>query len=164
MAAHASRAELLRLPAVSGGRFSGIGRFAAGVATPCGPSRARFAAPSPFVPPARLVPGATSTAGALCQVAIDTLLFDPCWVAVFFVVTGALERRPARETVANLRAEWRAAVCGSWAVSAVLFPIQWASFRCLPVEARVLSVNLIDVCWTATMSWFSHRRRRKHAD
>ena len=67
-----------------------------------------------------------------------TLLFDPCWVAVFFVVTGALERRPARETVANLRAEWRAAVCGSWAVSAVLFPIQWASFRCLPVEARVL--------------------------
>ena len=55
-------------------------------------------------------------------------------------------------------------MCGSWAVSAVLFPIQWASFRYLPVEARVLSVNLIDVCWTATMSWFSHRRRRKHAD
>ena len=80
------------------------------------------------------------------------------------VVTGVLERRPARELVSDLRAEWRPAVCGSWAVSAVLFPIQWASFRYLPVEARVLSVNLIDVCWTATMSWFSHRRRRKHAD
>ena len=27
------------------------------------------------------------------------------------------------------------------------------------MQGRVLSVNLLDVCWTAAMSWFSHRRR-----
>ena len=106
-----------------------------------------------------LIPARECSLCAGVQVALDTFTLDPLWVAVFFLVTGALEGREiSREVLPDLRAEFWPAVKASWGVSAVLFPIQLYSFRFMPLCYRVLVVNLIDVFWTFTMSYASHRR------
>ncbi|CAN0124416.1 unnamed protein product, partial [Heterosigma akashiwo] len=95
---------------------------------------------------------------AVLHVAADTFLLDPLFVCTFFLTTGLFERRPLwADTLPRLRREFPAALRGSWSVSAVCLPVQFASFRYVPVRYRVLLVNCIDLAWTATMSFFSHK-------
>ena len=37
--------------------------------------------------------------------------------------------------------------------------VQWLNVRFTPLRYRVLIVNLIDVAWSAVVSWMTHRRR-----
>ena len=46
---------------------------------------------------------------------------------------------------------------GSWSVSLAFCPLQYATFRYLPLEFRVLSVNVCDIVWTSVLSYFSHK-------
>ncbi|CBN75087.1 conserved unknown protein [Ectocarpus siliculosus] len=95
---------------------------------------------------------------AALHVVIDTFVFDPMFVASFFCVTGMLESRPLRKSILPaLRREFWPAVQGSWLVSLLFCPLQFATFRYLPLEFRVLSVNACDIAWTSVMSYFSHK-------
>lgn len=49
------------------------------------------------------------------------------------------------------------AVHGSWVVSFFFCPVQFLTFRYLPLEFRVLSVNVGDIAWTSVLSYFSHK-------
>lgn len=42
-------------------------------------------------------------------------------------------------------------------VSLAFCPLQYATFRYLPLEFRVLSVNVCDIVWTSVLSYFSHK-------
>lgn len=42
-------------------------------------------------------------------------------------------------------------------MSLVFCPLQFVTFRYLPLEFRVLSVNVCDIAWTSVMSYFSHK-------
>lgn len=53
--------------------------------------------------------------------------------------------------------EFWPAVRGSWVVSFCFCPLQFLTFRYLPLEFRVLSVNLCDIAWTSVLSYFSHK-------
>ncbi|CAM9600541.1 unnamed protein product [Phaeothamnion confervicola] len=95
---------------------------------------------------------------AMLHVLFDTFVFDPMFVCSFFCMTGVLERRPLLgDVVPQLQREYWAALRGSWGVSIVFWPIQYWTFRYMPLQFRVMVVNLCDVCWTATLSFFSHR-------
>ncbi|CAN0033251.1 unnamed protein product [Ectocarpus sp. 12 AP-2014] len=95
---------------------------------------------------------------AALHVVIDTFVFDPMFVASFFCVTGMLESRSLRKSILPaLRREFWPAVQGSWLLSLLFCPLQFATFRYLPLEFRVLSVNACDIAWTSVMSYFSHK-------
>lgn len=55
-----------------------------------------------------------------------------------------------------MKREYWSALKGGWAVSLLFLPIEFSTFRFLPVHLRVLMVNLTDVLWTAVVSYFSH--------
>ncbi|CAN0268855.1 unnamed protein product, partial [Hapterophycus canaliculatus] len=109
----------------------------------------------------RLMPTAAGGfAPAASHVLIDTFIFDPMFVASFFCVTGMLENRSLKQDVLPaLRREFWPAVHGSWAVSFFFCPLQFLTFRYLPLEFRVLSVNVGDIAWTSVLSYFSHKPR-----
>jgi hypothetical protein len=68
-----------------------------------------------------------------------------------------------RQVIPNIRNEYWSALKGGWAVSLLFLPLEFATFRFLPLSMRVLVVNLTDVAWTAVVSFFSHLEdRRKH--
>ncbi|KAG5191006.1 hypothetical protein JKP88DRAFT_160175, partial [Tribonema minus] len=103
-----------------------------------------------------------TTAGGLIPAALhvllDTFLFDPVFVGTFFLTTALFEGKSMkREVVPQLEREYWPAVVGSWGVSVLFWPLQWACFRYLPLQLRVLSINVCDVAWTAVLSFFSHK-------
>lgn len=53
--------------------------------------------------------------------------------------------------------EYWPAIRSTWALSLVFSPLQYLTFRYLPLELRVLSVNASDAVWTFVLSYFSHR-------
>ncbi|KAG5188378.1 hypothetical protein JKP88DRAFT_234272 [Tribonema minus] len=103
----------------------------------------------------------TTAGGALpaaAHVLLDTFLFDPVFVCSFFFTTALFEGRSLRRDVApRLAREYWPALRGSWGVSVLFWPVQWAAFRYLPLQLRVASINLCDVAWTAALSYASHR-------
>jgi len=98
-----------------------------------------------------------SLRNALAQVAIDELIFDPVFIATFFFTTGFVERQhPWHETLPNLRRQYWPTLRGAFLTSALFSPIQYVSFRYLPVRTRVLVVNTCDVLWYAAVSLGRH--------
>ncbi len=94
------------------------------------------------------------------QLLIDECIFDPCFIAAFFFSTGLAERQhPIRETLPTLKRQYWPTVRGAFATSVAFTPIQFVSFRYLPVRTRVLIVNLCDVLWYAAVSLGRHVER-----
>lgn len=93
----------------------------------------------------------TATNGSLSRadIACDYDLLPPCDILPtvrLFVASRDNDNR-----------EFWPAVRGSWVVSFVFCPLQFATFRFLPLEFRVLSVNVCDIAWTSVLSYFSHK-------
>lgn len=98
-----------------------------------------------------------SLRNALAQVAVDELIFDPIFIATFFFTTGLVERQhPWHETLPNLCRQYWPTLRGAFLTSALFSPIQYVSFRYLPVRTRVLVVNTCDVLWYAAVSLGRH--------
>ena len=94
------------------------------------------------------------------QLAIDEFIFDPTFIAAYFFSTGFAERQhPIRDTLPTLRRQYWPTVCGAFATSIAFTPIQFVSFRYLPVQTRVLVVNVCDVLWYAAVSRARHVER-----
>merc|ERR1711924_98242 len=90
----------------------------------------------------------------MLQVGIDELVFDPLFVGLFFFSTGAVERQhPWKDTLPHLREQYWPTLRGACLTSLAFTPIQFCSFRYLPVKCRVLVVNVCDVLWYAAVSF-----------
>jgi len=110
----------------------------------------------------RVIPCANrgSIRNAALQVIVDECIFDPAFIAAFFFSTGFIEGQNAwTETLPNLRRQFLPTLKGAWVTSAIFTPIQFFSFRYLPVSTRVLVVNCCDVAWYAAVSLGRHRER-----
>lgn len=108
------------------------------------------------------MPSRSSTRAALFHVAVDEFIFDPMFVLLFFVLCGSLEGKSFRgEVIPQIKSEYWSALKGGWAVSLLFLPLEFSTFRYLPLEFRVLVVNLTDVAWTAVVSFYSHLVREK---
>ncbi|TFJ83962.1 hypothetical protein NSK_005057 [Nannochloropsis salina CCMP1776] len=95
---------------------------------------------------------------AFTHVAVDEFIFDPLFVLCFFFLCGLIEgKHLSRDIFPQVQREYWSALKGGWGVSLMFLPLEFATFRCLPLRLRVLVVNLTDVVWTAVVSFFGHR-------
>lgn len=105
--------------------------------------------------------GRGSLRNVLMQLLVDECIFDPLFIGAFFFSTGAIERQhPWRETLPSLRAQYWPTLKGAFATSVAFTPIQFVSFRYLPVKCRVLVVNVCDILWYAAVSLGRHGDRQ----
>lgn len=90
----------------------------------------------------------------------DSFFLDPMFICSFFVMTGTFEGKSLfKEVLPQLKHEYAAALQSAWALSLICMPVQYAAFRYLPFQYRVLVMNVIDIGWTATLSFHCHRHR-----
>jgi len=101
--------------------------------------------------------GMRRSLAALSHAVADSVFLDGIFVCTGIVATGLLEGHPLRSRVLpNLRAVYLPTLRASVVTSSALMPLQFLSFRFLPVQLRVLSVNAVDLVWTAVVSFVSH--------
>ena len=104
------------------------------------------------------MPAQKGMLAAFTHVAVDEFIFDPLFVLCFFFLCGLIEgKNLTGEIIPQVQREYWSALKGGWGVSLLFLPLEFATFRCLPLRLRVLVVNLTDVVWTAVVSFFGHR-------
>jgi len=103
----------------------------------------------------RLLPskGVASVRNALVSTAIDEFICDPLDVAVYLATTSLVEGKAVGP---RLKAKYWPTLRDGLLVSVALTPLQFLSFRYLPVECRVLAVNAMDMVWMCAVSLQSH--------
>jgi hypothetical protein len=110
----------------------------------------------------RIVPvvggtGISSSIAALSHVLADSVFLDGIFVGTGIVATGILEGNSLRKhVIPNLKNVYVPTLKASVMTSSALMPLQFLSFRFLPVQLRVLSVNAVDLIWTGVISFVSH--------
>eukprot|EP00578_Thalassiosira_sp_NH16_P031537 CAMPEP_0181080978 /NCGR_PEP_ID=MMETSP1071-20121207/2859_1 /TAXON_ID=35127 /ORGANISM="Thalassiosira sp., Strain NH16" /LENGTH=389 /DNA_ID=CAMNT_0023162499 /DNA_START=173 /DNA_END=1342 /DNA_ORIENTATION=- len=95
---------------------------------------------------------------ALTHVLADGIFLDGIFVFTGILATGLFEGRyrSPSEALLNLRNAYLPTLKASVMTSGALIPLQFLSFRFLPVQLRVLSVNAVDLIWTGVVSFASH--------
>ena len=94
---------------------------------------------------------------ALTHVLADCVLLDAIFVMTGIVFTGLLEgHRFRQQVIPNLRRVYLPTLKASVMTCGLLAPLQFLSFRFLPLSLRVLSVNAVDLIWTGVISFVSH--------
>lgn len=114
----------------------------------------------------RIVPcsGGGRLRNCAIQLTVDEFVFDPCFVAAFFFSTGIAEgQRPLEEILPTLKRQYFPTVKGAFVASLAFTPVQFISFRYLPVKCRVLVVNLCDTIWYSAVSLGRHVERVAHS-
>eukprot|EP00581_Thalassiosira_minuscula_P027931 CAMPEP_0183751146 /NCGR_PEP_ID=MMETSP0739-20130205/1574_1 /TAXON_ID=385413 /ORGANISM="Thalassiosira miniscula, Strain CCMP1093" /LENGTH=383 /DNA_ID=CAMNT_0025987347 /DNA_START=181 /DNA_END=1332 /DNA_ORIENTATION=- len=94
---------------------------------------------------------------ALSHVFADSVFLDGIFVFTGILATGLFEGHSLRRHVLpNLRNVYFPTLKASIMTSGLLMPLEFLSFLFLPVQLRVLSVNAVDLIWTAVVSFVSH--------
>jgi len=97
---------------------------------------------------------------ASIHVLFDNFVMAILYVFLMMITTATLEGKYA--TIPHeIRHDFYPAICASWKASCMgLAPMQLLSFHFLPMELRVLAVNVQDVIWVTVMSFVTHRNRQ----
>lgn len=106
--------------------------------------------------PTHAVSGLYSCLAALSHVVADSVFLDGIFVMTGIIATSLMEGHPLRKVLPNLRSVYVPTLKASVVTSSALMPLQFLSFRFLPVQLRVLSVNAVDLIWTGVVSFVSH--------
>lgn len=102
------------------------------------------------------VGGIYRSLAALSHVIADSVFLDGIFVFTGIMATGLFEGHSLRKVLPNLRNVYVSTLKASIMTSSALMPLQFLSFRFLPLQLRVLSVNGVDLIWTAVVSHVSH--------
>lgn len=101
--------------------------------------------------------GVYRSVAALTHVFADSVFLDGIFVFTGILATGLFEGHSLRRHVLpNLRSVYFPTLKASVMTSGLLMPLQFLSFRFLPLQLRVLSVNAVDLIWTAVVSFVAH--------
>ncbi|BFZ53043.1 Protein required for ethanol metabolism [Savitreella phatthalungensis] len=85
----------------------------------------------------------------LARVAADQLAFAPVNIAVFFSAQGVLEGKSPSEISNKLSTAWAPTLVANWK----LWPaVQLVNFKFVPLEHRLLVVNLVALGWNCVLS------------
>jgi hypothetical protein len=88
------------------------------------------------------------------KLAMDTFVFDPLYLSLFFTATSMMEGKGMEEIRRKL---WND-LAKTWLVDiAVWTPIQTANFRFVPVLYQALVVQSCNIGWNAYLSYVQHR-------
>ena len=86
---------------------------------------------------------------------MDTFVFDPLYLTMFFATTSVMENRPVGEIGKKLRED----LLATWIVDiAVWTPIQTMNFRWVPVLYQALVVQSCNIGWNAYLSFVQHHK------
>jgi hypothetical protein len=96
---------------------------------------------------------------ALIHVLFDNFIMAILYVFLMMIITAILEGK-YESIPMEIRHDFLPAIKASWKASLMgLAPMQLMSFHFLPMELRVLAVNVQDVVWVTVMSYVTHRNR-----
>ena len=102
---------------------------------------------------------------ALSHVVADSVFLDGIFVCTGIVATGLLEGQSlCRHVLPSLRSIYPPTLRARVITSSALMLLQFLLFQFLPVQLRVLSVNAVDLVWTAVVSFVSHGGRDGASD
>lgn len=88
-------------------------------------------------------------ATTLARVACDQLVFAPTFIGVFLSSMAVLEGSPVRD---KLDRSYRSALTTNW----MIWPfVQLVNFKLVPLEHRVLFVNVISIGWNCYLSYLN---------
>ena len=90
--------------------------------------------------------------GAGAALALDQLVFAPCFLAVFIASLFTIEGN-ASAVVPKLKQDWSSTVVTNWKI---WVPFQFLNFRFVPVNLQVGAANIIALAWNTYMSWVTH--------
>jgi len=91
----------------------------------------------------------SANATVVARVACDQLLFAPTFIGVFLSSMAILEGKSPRE---NLDKNYFNALKANY----MIWPaVQGVNFKLIPLEHRVLFVNVISIGWNCYLSWLN---------
>ncbi|KAI8067455.1 hypothetical protein BC940DRAFT_333479 [Gongronella butleri] len=91
------------------------------------------------------------------KVAIDQFTFAPCFIAFFFSAQGAMEGQSLAQIKEKLQHSYPNALMNNYK----LWPaVQLANFYFVPLQHRLLVVNLIALGWNSYLSWANQQSSR----
>ncbi|EGW33105.1 uncharacterized protein SPAPADRAFT_55042 [Spathaspora passalidarum NRRL Y-27907] len=98
------------------------------------------------------------TISTMMRVAVDQLVFAPfIGIPLYYSAMTIMEnKQPYLENIAaKFRTSWWVTLKGNWLV----WPIfQWFNFYLIPVQFRLLAVNIISIGWNTYLSYIMHSR------
>ncbi|CAH0483082.1 unnamed protein product [Peronospora belbahrii] len=90
-----------------------------------------------------------STAAIIKKIAADQLVLAPPLALAFFTYAGSAEGKPLRDTVQSAVTKFRPTLAVNWAVWPL---VHVGTFGFVPLQYRVLYINLANVGWSAFLS------------
>jgi hypothetical protein len=105
-------------------------------------------------------PTADSAVTAAFHVLVNDLLVDTFYLFVSFIFVAIVEGH-WKDLPTIFRKDFVDTVKASWGSSFGFMPIEYVSFRYLPVHFRVLAMNFVDIVWGAIISFTAHRSRNE---
>jgi len=92
------------------------------------------------------------------HVAADIIILGPIYVISMMITSALIEGR--RKTLwFEFKTDFLPTMWASTLSSVSFLPIQVAAFRMLPVQLRLLYMNMQDIVWNAVVSYYAHRSR-----
>ncbi|KAK9323624.1 hypothetical protein V1517DRAFT_91964 [Lipomyces orientalis] len=89
---------------------------------------------------------------ALARMAVDQTVWAPVGIASFYVSMGVLQLHSWDQIKEDLRTKWWRTMVGNYAVWPA---VQFVNFRIVPLDYRLMFVNIVSIAWNAFLSWFS---------
>ncbi|GAB5031407.1 peroxisomal membrane protein [Nannochloropsis oceanica] len=100
------------------------------------------------------IPG-TAMKTVATKVAIDQLLWNPCFGVMFFSYLGLAEGKSFTDIQAKIKNDLTTAVVGSWTV---WIPAHFVNFRFVPSSQRLLYINSIQIGYNIFLSFLGNKK------
>lgn len=91
-------------------------------------------------------------AEALVRMTADQTIWAPFGIASFYVSMGVLQGHSWDNIKDELRSKYYTTMVGNYMVWPA---VQIVNFRFMPLEYRLLFVNVVSIAWNTFLSWFS---------
>ncbi len=106
----------------------------------------------------RWMPTKAGLRNTMGQLAVDQLLAAPVWLVLFFPLVALVERGVNEAALGQTRDGYLRDFFPSLLLTWKIFvPSQAISFAFLPIATRVLALNVVDLVYTAALSYISHK-------
>ncbi|EJU04360.1 hypothetical protein DACRYDRAFT_20915 [Dacryopinax primogenitus] len=88
--------------------------------------------------------------GVLLKVGLDQFVFTPGLIAVFFTSMTLMEGKGSEEVGRRLHGAWAPTLVRNWGV---FIPTQLVNFSVVPLQHRLLVVNVVNLFWNTYLSY-----------
>lgn len=88
------------------------------------------------------------------KLAMDTLVFDPAYLTLFFTASSIMESSSSHEIWKKIESD----LFKTWIIDVTVWsPIQTLNFRFIPVSYQALVVQTCNIGWNAYLSFIQHK-------